>query len=341
MNAVYEYAGYLLSKGELPNIWSEYDERNGKPAYQRLGDVQFEVSNCDPSKSVIHEKIYEGDLLDVKSTDLDWVKNEKFKEFFKIRKMDFEGKDFTLLYGYIECKSSANYDVRSYLLIESFLVKKSDITSFEDRITGQTFEWNNRSDIHCASSLNNVYFGELYWADNIPDVTSEHQSIEIDELEEQEIVLKMQDFLNDDYYLKTNEPGDIVRRNERIQFLFPTEPTTTEYLWEVDSTSGAQDSLSANIPSLNIGKYLNLKSDPKNFQILDKDLKKATVTIDWEEESKNVQKMNYLRSDLLQKYMDEKDLVILYQVKQFTHDKTIPGVDYQVDFRGTQFFLPH
>lgn len=340
-NAFFEYAGYLLQQGQLSTIWSEYDEIDGKPVYQRLGDVLFEVSNCDQSKSMLSEKIYQGDLLDVKTENRNWVEIEKFDEFLSIQTKEFDGKDFTLLYGYIEYKPDANYDVRSYLLIDSFLVKKEEIFGKEEKIINKTFDWNNRSNIHCSGRLHNVYFGELYWADNIPNAQIEHQTIEISEEEEKDIVLSFQDFINGPYKLEENKPGDIVRRKVNKHVSFHVEPTIFDYLWESDVESGAQESLRDNVPSPNIGKYLNLKSDPVNFQILDENLEKATITINWEEESKNVQKMNFLRSDLLQKYLDDKDLVLLYQVKQFTHDITIPGVGHQVDFRGTRFFMPH
>lgn len=335
-NAFFEYAGYLIQQNQLTKIWSEYDTTNGKPSYERLGDVEFEVSNPRPVS--ISEQVYTGNLLDVKSDNENWVNIEKHDVFWDIWRTQFDEKEFTLLYGYIENKPDANYEIRSFLVIDSFLIKKSEAKSFEKQLHNQTIDWEH--ELYGGKSISRTYFGELYWADNIPDVFSNDNTIYLDEFEEVERPVSIYEILEKPEY-RNLKPGDIIKSNDKIQLHFNSEPTIADYLWETDRESGAQDSYRDNIPSPQIGKYLNLKADAINFQLLDEDLNVATKSVNWEHEGKDKQQMNFLRSDLLQKYMDENDLVLLYEVRQFTHDQLVSPEKGQVDMRKIKYLLPH
>lgn len=300
--AFFDYAGYLLNKGLL-NVWyGNVDEENRE--YNRLGDVDIEVS-C-PFPVIYKEKLFNINLLKYKNEEKSWTEKPFYEESKLIWKQDFEEGNFTLVKGYLEQRPNKSYDVRTFLLIESFLVKKEDIEEQEGNIINQEFDWNY--DFHSNSSINHVYFGELYWADNIPEGVSSGEAIPT-----------------------LNEDGEIDRR------LYTTESTNSEYMWE--SGSKIFKTLRGNIPSPNIGKYLKLNADAENFQILDEEGSLAFKSYEFEEPDLIKQELDYLRTDLLNKYMDEKGLVLIYQIKQHTYDRlTEDGLG---DFRGMQFFFPH
>jgi hypothetical protein len=81
-----------------------------------------------------------------------------------------------------------------------------------------------------------------------------------------------------------------------------------------------------------------LKADAVNFQILDEETKLAFKSYKFEDPDLIKQELDYLRTDLLKKYMDDNDLVLMYQIKQHTYDR-ITGTG-NGDFRGMQFFFP-
>lgn len=297
--AFFDYAGHLLNKGLL-NVWRIED---GKKVYNRLGDVEIEVSN--PKPNFFGERLFNVDLLQHKNKKESWTEKPLYEESKLVWNQDFEDGNFTLVKGYLEQRPDKSYDVRTFLLIESFLVKKDEIEGNEQKIINQEFDWTY--DVHSNDSLSNVYFGELYWADNIPEGIISNESIPT-----------------------LNAKGKIERR------VYTIESTNTEYLWESDSD--IFKTLRGNIPSSNLGKYLKLKADARNFQILDQEGGLAFKSYEFEEPDLMKQELDYLRSDLLKKYIDEKGLVLMYQIKQHTYDR-ISGTG-NGDFRGMQFFFP-
>lgn len=298
--AFFDYAGHLLNKGLL-NVWRIED---GKKVYNRLGDLEIEVSN--PKPIVFNERLFNVDLLQHKNEEESWTEQPFYEESKLIWNQDFEEGNFTLVKGYLEQRPNKSYDVRTFLLIESFLVKKDEIEGNEQNIINQEFDWNH--DLHSNNHLSNVYFGELYWADNIPEGIISNESIPT-----------------------LNAQGKIERR------VYTIEPTNTEYLWESDSD--IFKTLSGNIPSSNLGKYLKLKANAENFQILDQEGGLAFKSNHFEDADLIRQDLDYIRTDLLNKYMDENGLVLMYQIKQHTYDR-ITGTG-NGDFRGMQFFFPH
>lgn len=298
--AFFDYAGHLLNQGLL-NVWLGEEEDR---VYNRLGDVEIEVSN--PKPAILGERLFDFDMLHHKSGKESWTEKPLYEESKLVWIQDFEEGNFTLVKGYLEQKPDKSYDVRTFLLIESFLVNKDEIEGNEQNIINRNFNWNH--DLHANAYLNHVYFGELYWADNIPDGETSGEAIPT-----------------------LNDAGKIDRR------VYTIESTNTEYLWE--SNSNIFKTLSGNIPSPNIGKYLKLKADAENFQILDNGGNLAFKSCEFEEPDLIKQELDYFRTDLLKKYMDEKGLLLMYQIKQHTYDR-LTG-DGSGDFRGMQFLFPH
>jgi len=95
-NAFFEYAGHLLNLGQLAVSYKGDTSVTG--FYDRLSDVQIEVSN--PSKTVLHEKLYSTRLLADKSDSPSWTNIEKFESLNEVFIRQFDSKEFTLLYGF-------------------------------------------------------------------------------------------------------------------------------------------------------------------------------------------------------------------------------------------------
>jgi hypothetical protein len=331
-NAFFEYAGYLLKLGELPVFYDGEKDTSVTSFYDRLGDVEIEVSN--PQKKYLNKKLFSAKLLSDRTDSPWWTYKEKFKSLDEVFNYQFDSNDYTLLYGYFEEgeKSKFSYDVRSFLLVTSFLVKKEHILGKEDQILNKTLNWD--FDLHSNNSIDNTYFGELYWADSIPEIKRNRESIvyyKPNGKDKSLIKNKLSEF-------EGEETKEIIKKGieldpVQVQISIEVEPALVEYSWE--SNSKIYPSLRGNIPSPNIGKHLNLKADSKNFQILDENDKKAFVSVEFEEGEGLKQSSDYMRTDLLKKYLDDKGLVLMYQIKQHTFDRK--AGDGSGDFRGMQF----
>lgn len=105
----------------------------------------------------------------------------------------------------------------------------------------------------------------------------------------------------------------------RIQF--DSEPLLSEYLWESDSA--ILKGFSEYFPSIKMGKYLDLKSDPKTCQILDNQLNPAFCCVYFKDDSHFINDFNHMRNDLLKKYMVDHGLSLVYQIKQHSYDDNL------------------
>jgi len=328
--AFFEYAGYLLNIGELGVFYD--GDSSVTSFYDRLSDVELEVSN--PSKSVERAKLYSTQLLAEKIDSPKWTYIEKFDSLNEVFSQQFESKKFTLLYGYyVESeKSEHSFSVRSFLLIEPFLVKREDVYGKEDQIMNRTIGW--EYDLHSGGAINKTYFGELYWADTIPDMKQEWESVPSNEMQEVDNSIMAEDLsLIEMFHAKKmkKKGKEIIP----VQIPLTVEPAIVDYSWE--SNSEIYNSLRCNIPSPNIGKHLKLKADPISFQILDENNKRAFLSVEYGDNETLKQESDYIRTDLLQKYLQDKGLVLMYQIKQHTFDRN--AGDGSGDFRGMQFKL--
>lgn len=322
--AYFDYAGYLLNNGRL-DVWQEEDSSFGKH-YERLGDVQVEITN--PSPVIFNEKIYQIDLFAHQTDIEDWVYRPMYNSLESI----YEDRGYTLLQGFINQRQDESYDNRSFLLIESYLVKKDDIQDKIKQITDKSFDW--KDDLTQVGTLSKVYFGELYWADTIPNLTPNDKNLPTDDEITIDYRIKPLDPLHFPDKYKREDVGKIINKKVKDHIHFEYEPTIIEYLWESDSK--AIPSVSTKVPNTNLGKEMKLKADTKNLQIIDQDNNLAHKTIEYSEDFYS-QNYEYLRSDLLLAYMEKNDYLLMYQIKQHTFDRK--AGNGTGDFRGMQFLF--
>lgn len=295
--AYFDYAGLLLKKGEL-NAW--YPEEKGSDGiYQRLSDVRIEASNTLPLKH--QTRLYYYQMLADRIKGKDWVSKTLYDTTEELWRRKFDTEEFILINGSVQETVTNSYDIRTYMLIDVFCVKKEDIEGNKHLITNREFDWND--DISYNDSLTGVYFGELYWADNVATNLAWTESLALEE--------------------------------EDIEMSFEVEPATVGYLWE--SGSDIFPTLSQNIPSPNIGKHLSLSADTESFSFLDGNGKPASKYLTFKNETIN-QNFTYLRADLLKKYLNDHGLILMYQIKQHSYDR--PADSSGSQFRGMQFFFP-
>lgn len=321
----FDYAGYLLKNGRL-KVWSN-DDSEDKKYYTRLGDVDIEISN--PKPTVYSEKLTDIDLFAHATQNQNWVYTELYDSLNSL----YENDDFTLLSGFINQRPNESYDSRSFLIVESFFIKKESISEDIYDIMDRNFIW--RDDVvNNNSSLSNIYFGELYWADNIRINEMDWKNLPLIEEEDVDYIVKPLDFIYYPDLYQEDDVGKRIKRKRNKQISFEYEPTIIGYLWESDSK--VIPTISSTIPSANIGKQLGLKADVANLQILDKNNTLAFKSFDFTENYYD-QTFEYFRTDLLKEYMEHNNFLLVYQIKQHTYDRN--AGDGTGDFRGMKFFL--
>ena len=323
--AFFDYAGYLLNQGRL-DVWRD-DDSEFEKHYSRLGDVEIEISN--PKQKIFSEKLYFDDLFSHKVNHQDWVYKPMYHTVCEL----FTNENFTMLSGFINQREDESYDNRSFLLINSFFIKKDSVSGNIEDILNREFDWKDDI-ISSRSSLSKIYFGELYWADNIPVTFLDGKGLSLNEYKEIDYRVKPLDPIHYPDEFKDTVVNQLVKRKVKKQIYFEVEPTLIDYSWE--SNSKIIPTISSTIPSTNIGKELKLRADSINLQILDKENVLAHKSFNFEEQY-YTQNFEYFRTDLLIEYMNLHDYVLVYQIKQHSYDRN--SGDGTGDFRGMQFFL--
>ncbi|WP_027124940.1 hypothetical protein [Gelidibacter mesophilus] len=320
--AYFNYAGYLLSKNKL-GIWSEKDSSYEKH-YERLSDVDIEPS-YDENIPIV-QRFIQTDFFEKRTLDNgEWVNEHNYNVLSTLYSKD----DYTLLSADIDQKLDEKYKTRSWIKAQSYFVNKDQVIAHIDKLENREFGW--KFDLHGNGSISKTYFGELYWADNIPVIKKESHHlpfITTKEIERTIDEMEIRESGNFNY----EDIGKVVKETVNETCYFEYEPTIMDFLWESDSK--LIPSLRCDIPATNIGIHLNLTVDSANAKILDSNLKlcfKEYLT----EYDLNSENFHYFRTDLLEKYLEETNQVLMYQIKQHTYDQATDT--HHEDFRGMQF----
>ena len=320
--AYFNYAGYLLIQNEL-GVWSENDSLYARH-YKRLSDIEIE-----PSYDVyepIRERLIENDFFDDRKLDKgDWINQPKYNVLEPL----YEKDDYTLLSAFVDQKLDEKYKTRSWVEARSFFVNKDHVINHIDDIENREFDW--KEDLHGGGSLSKVYFGELYWADTVPKVNKDTHNTSL--LVTKEITRTISDLeVRESGEFNYEDVGKEVTETINETCHFEYEQTLIDFLWESDSKQ--IPTLRCDIPSPNIGRYLKLTVDSSNTEILDSNLELCFKEY-FTEYQLNSENFHYFRTDLLKKYLEETNQVLMYQLKQHTYDQSTDK--HSEHFRGMQF----
>tara|TARA_R110000868_G_scaffold47341_2_gene155389 strand:- start:582 stop:4361 length:3780 start_codon:yes stop_codon:yes gene_type:complete len=319
--AYFNYAGYLLSKNKL-GVWSEKDSSYERH-YERLSDADIEPS-YDEHVPIV-ERFIQTDFFEKRTIDNGaWVNESNYNILNSIYNKD----NYTLLSADIDQKLDEKYKTRSWIKAQSYFVNKDQVIEHIEKLENREFGW--KHDLHGNGSMSKTYFGELYWADSIPIIKKESHYLPFTttkEIERTIDVMEVRESGNFNY----EDVGKVVKETVHETCYFDYEPTIMDFLWESDSKQ--IPSLRCDIPASNIGKHLKLTVDSANTKILDSDLElcfKEYLT----EYGLNSENFHYFRTDLLEKYLEETNQVLMYQIKQHTYDQATDT--HQEHFRGMQ-----
>ncbi|PZR18281.1 MAG: hypothetical protein DI539_16280 [Flavobacterium psychrophilum] len=301
--AYFEYAGYLLSKGQL-KIRSEDGEDN----YYRLSDIEIDPSF--PHPEISKQKLFRKNLLlwripwMMKLTKrfnrgISWATLKYTKNLISLANKRFDNADCVMLYGDVsQLLIKGKYEVRSFMYLHAIFIPneyKQDI--LKNLVLKETSE---EFDPHFSQNVNRSYAGELYWADSILNYPLESDSYKD---------------------LEGHHPG------------FEYEPSTMDYMWE-GQHSNLNPGISLNIPTKAFAKKFDLRIKPSTFEIIDQHGKSAVFLFEYKDD-KIDQEFTYVNREMVSQYIKEKDYFMLYVVLQRSYDHELWG-----DQRKFTYYLP-
>lgn len=324
--AFFDYAGFLLLHKQL-NVFDKND--SAKEHYERLSDVDIDISMPNLNYKV-NTRLYHGNLLAEKASNPEWYKEVFINTITTFLEIQFDSDKYIMLYGKIDQRLNEEYKVRSFLITDTFFVKKDNqIEKLKQSIANKVFSWD--MEVHYPlERLRHVYFGELYWADNFYEYESETISIPTGDSFKVKRIINFNDIMRFGRY-DLGDEGKEVEETHAEKLFFQSEATLSEYLWE--SEGKILKGHSEYYPSIKMGKELGLKAEPSNGKILDANLRDCYVCVEHKDKNFFSNEFNYMRSDLVRKYMSDNNLLLVYQVKQHSYD-----MDYQHN-RSMMFYI--
>ncbi len=320
--AYFNYAGYLLNQNKL-GVWLEEDTPYSK-LYNRLSDTEI-----DPSYEEyipISEKLIEVDFFKNRSlTEGSWIS----KPNYALLDIIYIKDDYTLLSAFVDQKLDENYKTRSWVEAKSFFVDKDKVTPYIEEIENKEYDW--KDSLNDGGMLSKTYFGELYWADNIPDLKKEWGSLPLESTIE--VTRKITHFeVRESGEFNYEDIGKEKTETVNKKCSFEYEPTLLDFLWESSSDNSA--SLRCDIPSPNIGKHLQLTVNSRDAQILNSNLEVCFKKYFYEY-GHNSDSFHFFKTDLLKNYLEDTNQLLMYQLKQHTYDQATEA--HHEHFRGMRF----
>jgi hypothetical protein len=323
--AFFDYAGYLLLNKKLAG-YTENDIRTYR--YERLGDVDIDISK-PTAQNHSSERIFHSNLMAEAANDPNWNQQVKIELLFPLIQQNIAGNNYTMLYGKVDQRLNEEYKTRSFLLAESFFIARNAKTdAFKKTSLRKVHDWKNDVSFY-KDDIRHIYFGELYWlgiTDSDDDYTANLPTGEIGKRKRR--VSPYDTFSRE---IPVEKINTIIEEEYEKTLNVAVQSSLCEYLWETNSE--VFPGFSEYFPSVKMGKSLKLKVDPATGRILDENLDPCFEVIKYENHEYFGNDFNYMRSDLLKKYMEENNLTLVLQIKQHSYTEAMNHN------RSMQYFL--
>lgn len=270
--AYYELAGQLIDEGKLEYYEEHRFATDIDPFFPHVAEKQETQTNEF--------------LLDTSVATKEWVLDTAPPDLTGILEIHVDGRDWTLLHGYIS-EQSKKLDRNFYCTIDTAFISNQFFDQLQEHMAdNKNIVWPHRYSTSC------VYSGELYC-----DVVKKFDEgaelrvqigTEIKTYEQPELIL------NGEVFIK----GGVFEREVPIESNFSILATVFNYYWENPGSSAESVNRQALAPF--VVKELELGFNPSQFVYFDKNGEKAALNINLQGDTYNDHReLIYLRKDLI------------------------------------------
>jgi hypothetical protein len=301
--ALHELAGYRDDLGLLKSEWQEPYERT------LLADI-------DPSfpQPVQEFQVVDRDLLGDRTTPLhEWIENGNnpdIASYFFLEELCGEKGPWVLLDGYIEQEDLE--DGRSCVIIpHGMFVQKDDLAEIiallqKQSLRGRRMPIPEISDDHCT------YAGEIPWCDTFP-YNGQTELEFVISTKKKKVMLPSLVFNEEEMILSSVTKEQIVEEPDE-KCVFKTFIPVRKNHWD-GRPSSVTPSRSVLVLSKEIAEFLDLCTHSQTFDLYETNGKRAAITIRWGEHWHTEHDLIFLRQDLLDQYLKENNLRLLWAVR--------------------------
>lgn len=315
--ALHELAGYRDDLGLYKSNWAESYERT------LLADI-------DPSfpQPMQEFQVVDRDLLGDRTMPLhEWIENGKtpdISSYFVLEELCGEKGPWVLLDGYI---FQEDLEARRSCVIfpRGIFVQKDDLTKIKTLLQKQSLGGGWLPEIPEIPEDHCTYAGEIPWCDTFP-YNGQTELEFVISTKKKKVMHQSHVFSEEDTLLVKKE--QIVEEPDE-KCVFKTFIPVRRNNW-AGRPSSVTPSRSVLVLAKEIVKFLDLCSQPQTFDLYEKNGKRASITIQLGDEPWHTeQDLIFLRQDLLDRYLQESDVWLIWAVRgerQFS-SKNNEGLD--------------
>lgn len=318
--AYYDYAGYLLSKGKLKNKVKDDEYSNTHEYYVRISDEYIDpafTSLKEEEFRILRTKLikYRKPWVNKLRTSIlggNWTKIDQTNNLIKRIILKQENKRYVMLKGYVRhLFAQDDYSIRTTLDIKTYLIENKYKEEFVRNIG---IDQKSLTQIHSSGDLSNVFPGELYWSDFVPNFRKQDELLFTGKYETVDYEVDMRDW--EEY--PEIKPGTVVKKRIKVNSKFEYLSTTSHLHWE------GENSMSAEVLLPNIARDLNFEVNVSGFNIVDGEgfpvMKRVNFNNDLVEE-----RHLFIEESTLLKYLKEQNSFILLSCNQNSIDNELGG----------------
>jgi len=293
--AYYEMFGYRTDKGLLKREWYSGED-------ERPHDVDIDPSFPDEPHKV---KLIDTDFLGDRSQSLqNWVENGTLPDLsphLLIKRVDREDGPWVLLDGYVR-QAAEDIGRSCFIFLRGLLVQNSLCQALLRNLESQNLGGRWLPEI---PEYHYIFAGEMPWAETFtPNGTATLQ------------------FKTDSLKIGNSErPGEQETQVPTVDV--PVALPVCINAWE-SFHSGVNPGQNSYVPAREIAEALGLWLNLPTWDMRDKAGRRATVCIDWGDKWGDRQKLVFLRRDLLDRFLRDKQMTLVWAVwgERETHYQT-------------------
>ena len=308
--AFYELAGFQKDQGLFDEFYDDY---------VRIPDADIDPSFPQPLQEF---QVIDRDLLGDRTIPLhEWIENgyiPNISSYFVLEELHGEKGPWVLLDGYIfqedlEARRSC------FIFPRGLFVQNDDFGEIETLLQKR-----NPGLLPEIPEDYYTYTGEIPWCDTFP-CNGQTELEFVISTKREKIVIHSSVFSEEGILLVPKEQEVEVPDEKRVFKVFiPVRRSNYE-----DYHSSVSLGRSVLVPAKEIAEFLGLCSQPQTFDLYEENGKRASVTIRWGEPWHTEHHLIFLRRDLLERYLQENNLRLLWAVwgeRQF-RSKNNEGLD--------------